>query len=134
MNEVMFDKDKYKTFIEENAGEGTLKVQAFVANQAFPLEDINIKVYKNIGNDKVIFFEGTTDSSGIIDDIKLPAKLAKEDIEQASDILYTNYEIEAENPESQEKKDYEIAVFSDLKIIQPIRFSNDYLMEEGNNE
>lgn len=134
MNEVMFDKDKYKTFIEENAGEGTLKVQAFVANQAFPLEDINIKVYKNIGNDKVIFFESTTDSSGIIDDIKLPAKLAKEDIEQASDILYTNYEIEAENPESKEKKDYEIAVFSDLKIIQPIRFSNDYLMEEGNNE
>lgn len=134
MNEIMFDKAKFKSFIDENPGEGILKVQAFVANQAFPLENIKVKVYKNIGNDKVIFFEGVTDSSGIIDDIKLPAKLPKEDIEEVSDILYTDYEIEAINPESKEIKDYKVAVFSDLKIIQPIRFSNDYLMEGDSNE
>lgn len=130
MNEVVFDKEKYQSFIDENNGTGTLKVQAFVANQAFPLQGIDVKVFKNIGNDKVIFFEGETDSSGIIDDISLPAVVSKEDVEQASDIIYTIYNIEAINPETKEKKEYEIAVFSDLKIIQSIRFSNNYLMGE----
>lgn len=130
MNEVIFDKEKYQSFIDENNGTGTLKVQAFVANQAFPLQGIDVKVFKNIGDDKVIFFEGETDSSGIIDDISLPAVVSKEDVEQASDIIYTTYNIEAINPETKEKKEYEIAVFSDLKIIQSIRFSNNYLMGE----
>lgn len=130
MNEVVFDKEKYQSFIDENNGTGTLKIQAFVANQAFPLQGIDVKVFKNIGNDKVVFFEGETDLSGIIDDISLPAVVSKEDVEQASDIIYTTYNIEATNPETKEKKYYEIAVFSDLKIIQPIRFSNDYLMGE----
>lgn len=130
MNEVVFDKEKYQSFIDENNGTGTLKVQAFVANQAFPLQGIDVKVFKNIGDDKVIFFEGETDSSGIIDDISLPAVVSKEDVEQASDIIYTTYNIEAINPETKEKKEYEIAVFSDLKIIQSIRFSNNYLMGE----
>ena len=130
MNEVVFDKEKYQSFIDENNGTGTLKVQAFVANQAFPLQGIDVKVFKNIGDDKVIFFEGETDSSGIIDDISLPAVVSKEDVEQASDIIYTIYNIEAINPETKEKKEYEIAVFSDLKIIQSIRFSNNYLMGE----
>lgn len=130
MNEVVFDKEKYQSFIDENNGTGTLKVQAFVANQAFPLQGIDVKVFKNIGDDKVIFFEGETDSSGIIDDISLPAVVSKEEVEQASDIIYTTYNIEAINPETKEKKEYEIAVFSDLKIIQSIRFSNNYLMGE----
>lgn len=130
MNEVIFDKEKYQSFIDENNGTGTLKVQAFVANQAFPLQGIDVKVFKNIGDDKVVFFEGETDSSGIIDDISLPAVVSKENVEQASDIIYTTYNIEAINPETKEKKEYEIAVFSDLKIIQSIRFSNNYLMGE----
>lgn len=49
-------------------------------------------------------FTGTTDSSGIIDDIMLPTVRSKEDINSKDDILYTKYHITANYPRSHVKK------------------------------
>lgn len=124
MNEkIYYNENEYPNFKEENSKTGTLKIQAYTANQAFPLEGVDITVSKQIDGKRVILYEGQTDSSGIIDDIVLPAKPAKDNIESVDDIVYTTYDITADYKKTNEIKQYEVSIFDDLKIIQPIKFS-----------
>ncbi len=123
MKEVLFDAQKYPDFVKENTGVGLLKIQVFTANQAFPLEGVNIVISKVIDGDKVIFFTGVTDSSGIIDNINLPTKASKTDVLSPEDIIYTNYDVSAEYSKNNAVQDYTVAVFDDIKVIQPIKFA-----------
>ena len=67
--------DLYKNFISENPSFGFLKVRAYMAGGAVPVSDLNVVISKNIDGAKVIFFDGVTDSSGVIESIKLPAPI-----------------------------------------------------------
>ena len=58
MKKVMFDSEQYPDFTYENNGVGTVKVQVSAANQAFPLEGIEIEISKEINGDEVVFFTG----------------------------------------------------------------------------
>ena len=69
--EEEFNSEKYADYLKDNPGSGLLRVQVFTANQAFPLENVEIKVYKEIDGKRVVFYTGVTDSSGIIDNINL---------------------------------------------------------------
>lgn len=123
MKEVLFDAQKYPDFVKENTGVGLLKIQVFTANQAFPLEGVNIVISRVIDGDKVIFFTGATDSSGIIDNINLPTKASKADVLSPEDIIYTNYDVLAEYSKNNAVQDYTVTVFDDIKVIQPIKFA-----------
>lgn len=131
MNEVFFTRDKFPEFSLENSGSGILKVQAVATNQAFPLQGVEIEVSKNINGEKVIFFQGVTDSSGIIDQIFLPAKVPKKVVEQASDVIFTTYTVTAKYPYSNLKRVYEVGIFDNIKVIQPIKFSAMNIIEGG---
>ena len=65
--------EEYNNFLEHNPGIGHLRIRAFAANQAVPVSNVKIIVSKKIGNNIIIFFEGTTDASGLINNINLPA-------------------------------------------------------------
>jgi len=127
MDFILFDSEEFKNsvdyfdFVEENSGSGILKIQAFTANQAYPLKDVKIEVFKDVNGKKVLFFSGVTDDSGIIDDIVLPTKPGIVDVNSVDDIVYTNYEVVATYPKSNIKRVYEISIFDNLKVIQPIR-------------
>ena len=86
------------------------------------MKDVDITIYKDIDGKRVVFYEGVTDSSGIIDNISLPTKEMKSDVESADDIVSTTYNITAKNINTNETKDYVIYIFDDVKIIQPIQF------------
>ena len=86
---------------------------------------------KTINGEKVIFFQGVTDSSGIIDQILLPAKVPKKVVEQASDVIFTMYTVTAKYPYSNLKRVYEVGIFDNIKVIQPIKFSAMNIMEGG---
>ena len=139
MDYILFNSEEfmksqdYFDFIEENSGEGLLKVQAFTANQAYPLEGVNIEVYKNINGKNVLFFSGVTDTSGIIDNIVLPAKPSILDVNSVEDIVFTNYNLVAFYPKSNIKREFEIAIFDKLKVIQPIRIPIMSLIEGEQN-
>ena len=63
INDQSFINSKvYQDFLKENPGSGYLKIRAFTANQAIPISGLNIIISKNIDNNNVIFFEGTTNS------------------------------------------------------------------------
>ena len=98
-------------------------MQVSGANQAFPLSDVEIEVWKEINGEKVEFYKGVTDSSGIIDNIILPAKESKKDISSASDIVYTSYILTVTYPKTNFKKDYNVGIYDNIKVIQPVRIS-----------
>lgn len=122
--EEEFNSEKYGDYLKDNPGSGLLRIQVFTANQAFPLQDVEIKVYKEIDGKRVVFYSGVTDSSGIIDNIDLPTKEVKKEVESAADIKSTDYVIDARYPKTNVNQEYVVSIYDDLKIIQPIKFSS----------
>ena len=62
----------YKKFMIENTGRGLLNIRASFANQALPITNLKVVVSKEIENYNVIFYEGVTNISGLIEKISLP--------------------------------------------------------------
>ena len=122
--EEYFNSEKHADYLKNNPGSGLLRIQVYTANQAFPLEDVEVKVFKEIDGKRVVFFNGVTDSSGIIDNINLPTKEVKKEVESASDIMSTDYIIEAKYPKTGVAQDYIVSIYDDLKVIQPIKFAS----------
>ena len=111
--------NEYQQFILDNPDVGYLKVQAFTAYGAIPIENVNIVISKDIGNYKVIFFQGVTDSSGIISDIMLPAPetITNSDATPA----YTIYNMTAIHSEYETIKNYSIGMFGDVRVLQYVK-------------
>lgn len=62
----------YKKFMIENTGRGILNIRASFANQALPITNLKVVVSKEIENYNVIFYEGVTNISGLIEKMSLP--------------------------------------------------------------
>ena len=81
--------EEYQNFIKDNPEVGYLKIRAYAASGAVPISGLRIVVSKDIGNNKIIFFDGTTNESGIIERISLPApKLDPNDLDVPNKITY----------------------------------------------
>ena len=108
--------EEYNNFLEENSGIGHLKIRAFSANQAIPVSNLKIIVTKNIGNKRIIFFEGTTDSSGVINDINLPAPKINTNNEVIPKT--TSYDINAINKNN--SFIYQADMYDNICVVQNI--------------
>ena len=110
------NSELYKSFINANPGLGFLKIRAYAASQAVPISGLNVQVSKDIGGNKVIFFEGVTNESGVIERISLPVPKMNTDNMMAPNIstydINTIYE--------GEKRLYKVNVYDDIYVIQNI--------------
>lgn len=113
--------EAYQEFIKENPNIGTLKVQVFTADQAIPVADADIYITKQIGNDNVLFFQGVTNSSGIIDDIKLPEPAGNIEVEKYEIPKYTIYDLTVRSNTYNDTKKYRISMFGGVKILQYVK-------------
>ena len=52
-------------------------------------------------------------------------------VEQASDVIFTTYTVTAKYPYSNLKRVYEVGIFDNIKVIQPIKFSAMNIIEGG---
>ena len=137
--EYFFDSEEfksssiYKKFININNGKGILKVESSTASEAYPLEGVEVTISKILDGSKVIFYKGNTNSSGIIDGIILPTREIDGEVENVSDIVFTTYDLEAKYPKYNMEKQYDVSIFDDIKVIQPITFSINDLIEGEEN-
>lgn len=133
MNYINFEEFKrlneYQQFILDNPDVGYLKVQAFTAYGAIPIENVKVIVSKDIGNYRVIFFEGNTDSSGIISDIMLPAPETITDPNATP--AYTIYNMTAIHSEYEAIKNYSIGMFGDVRVLQYVKMMPQISLEGG---
>lgn len=121
--------DEYQKFHEENPSNGRLKVEVFTAYQAIPVSNTEILVTKDIGDKIVIFFDGLTNSSGMISDIELPAPPEDKNFKPGSPVHYTNYDVTAIHDGFEKIKKHDIAVFGNTGIIQYIKMIPEISME-----
>ena len=77
MNTYYFNDDTFKTtdlykkYLVNNPATGYLKIRASSASEAIPISNLKIVVSKKIDTSKIIFYEGVTNESGIIEKIIL---------------------------------------------------------------
>ena len=121
--------DLYEDFIKENDDVGNLKVQVFTAYGAIPVSDTNIVVYKDIEEYRIIFFQGVTDSSGIISDIVLPAPKMVTSNEETP--IYTIYNMTAFNTGYETLKNFSIGMLGGVNVIQYVKMLPDINTLEG---
>ncbi len=118
MNTYYIDDEKlmnsyfYKEFIENHPGKGNLKIHAYAASEALPVSGLHIIVSTNIDNNKVIFFDGVTDSSGMIQTLSLPTTSLE--ISNLEVPVGTIYFIEAESI------NYQVNLYDGICVVQNI--------------
>ena len=110
------NSELYRSFINANPGIGFLKIRAFAASQAVPISGLSVQVSKDIGGNKVIFFEGITNESGVIEKIQLPVpRMGTDNMISPVISVYdisTTYEGES--------RVYKVNVYDNIYVVQNI--------------
>ena len=113
--------EDYQEFIDRNSSTGTLKVKAFTAYQAIPIPNTEILVTKDIEDNRVLFFRGFTDESGIIKNIELPAPPEDTNPTPDTEPQYTVYDLTAIHEGYETIKKYNIGIFGNIGVIQYVK-------------
>ena len=117
-SEEFMKTDTYKKFIENNPEQGILSIKASAAGGAIPISGVKIEVSKELDNKNIIFFEGETDSSGLIRRIELPAPT-----EGTDDLIappYTKYNIKATCQLNNKTLNYIVNIYKNIHVLQNI--------------
>ena len=106
----------YQDFVNKNTSRGYLNIRAYAASLALPIKGLNVVVFKNLDNKKVVFYSGTTDESGIIEKITLPTPTVSNNDETVPSSQ--DYEIEATY--GNQKLSYKVVMYSNISVNQNI--------------
>jgi len=109
----------YQDFLRSNPALGYLRIRAYAASQAVPISGLEIVVTTKINNDDVIFFDGYTNDSGIIDNISLPAPRIKTNNLEAP--KYLTYYVTAIYGNI--KQIYKINIYENISVVQNINIT-----------
>ena len=112
------ETETYKKFIEENPTFGNLRIRSYAANGAIPISNLKVTIRKIIDNYNVIFFEGTTNNSGLIERIKLPTP--KQNSNNLDIPNETTYDIIANYTPEDLTLNYQVKMYEGVCVIQNI--------------
>ena len=112
---------EYAQYIEGYPGRGTLKVQINAAFEAFPVKGVEVDVAMVYNGVRYLLYRDTTDSSGIVDNMVLPAR-AKDVLlnPQPSGVNEAQYLVSLFHPGFQSVIDKNITVYDRIETILPI--------------
>lgn len=107
----------YDEFLRDNPGKGNLKIRAFAANEAVPIEGLRVIISTVKDNVKMIFFDGNTDASGMINTISLPVPAVNLDnLEIPSGIIYDVESIDKNN----NRQLFKVLMYDGICVVQNI--------------
>ena len=117
INDINFvNSDLYQTYINNNPKVGFLKIRAYTASEAVPIRGLNVVVSKIVDNNRIIFYEGKTNESGIIEKIVLPAPtLSLDDLNTPNSVTY-DISATYDNMES----NYLVNIYEGVYVVQTI--------------
>ena len=133
-----------------NTGYGALRVQVYAADQTYPIAAANVAVTENEKDE--ILFQGYTDTSGIIDDIILPAPSKEMSNGPTKTKPYSQYDINVSHPRFNSRRYINVPVFEGKKSVQTVQLvpndnngnvngqtvttieRNDFLIERSEND
>lgn len=121
-DENFINSNLYKEFIKDNPGLGYLRIRAYAASGAVPISGMNINISTDYNNNKITLFEGSTNASGIIDSIALPApKQSNNDLTVPNFITYDLTATYGNNI----SRFYKINIFDNLIVVQNISITSE---------
>ena len=122
MNTVNFDDpnfvttNTYKDFINQNSSYGYLNIRAYAASNAIPISGLKVIVSKILDNERVVFFSGTTDESGVIESITLPTPL----VSSNDEVIPSSQDYDIEATYENQRLLYKITMYSNISVNQNI--------------
>jgi len=112
------NNNSYQNYLKDNSSVGYLKIRAYAANEAIPIMGLKVIVSKEIDNQDIIFFEGTTDESGMIEKIALPAPKLNSNNLIAPD--KATYKVTATYDQDNFKEIFNINIYEEIWVMQNI--------------
>ena len=110
-----------KLFYKYNEKYNNLRVVGYTNEVYKYMEKAEIIITKEIGGNNVLFFRGYTDSSGIIDNITLPAPTSGYDADNFQTSSTTSYKLTAIKDNYDCVKQYIINMIGDVKVLQYVK-------------
>ena len=120
-NQNLVNSPEYQEFLKNNPGRGYLNIRVYTASQARPISNLKVVVSTVIGANNVIFFEGYSDSSGIIETIDLPTPKLK-----FNDLTIPNsmsYNILATYTPDNVSENFIVEMYENVNVIQNINIA-----------
>lgn len=127
-DESFLSSEIYQRFIRENPEKGGLRIRAYAASEAIPISGLKVVVSTIFENNKIIFFDGYTNESGVIEKITLQAP--KNDENNLNAPNKRVYEIMATYDKDNVKQIFQINVYPGICIIQTINIVPPTLRKE----
>lgn len=119
----------FEEYMKINSSNGSLRLRATAASEAIPIEGVQITVYKIIDNNRVIFYQGQTNESGVTEKIPLPAPKLNKDIMDIPNKAV--YKISAFYPKTNTNYEYEVNIYDNVCVLQNINIIPEILKEVG---
>jgi len=126
-NEDFIKSKTYQEFMKENPGTGGLTIRTYAASQAIPISGVRIVISKVIDDITVIFFDGQTDNSGMIEDILLPAPA--KNLDDLNAPITTKYELTATYAPDNIKFKNTVNMYDGIKVLQNINIVPDIIRQ-----
>ena len=119
INDNTFTSSKeFQDFMSQNPARGFLRIRAYAASGAIPISGLDVVISTIINNSKFIFFEGSTNESGIIDNISLPApKLNTDNLDVPTKMIY---DVEASYEPDNFRRKYQVNIYENVFVVQSI--------------
>lgn len=114
------NSEDYNNFVKINTGRGKLKIRAYAASEALPVRGLKIVVSTFINNEKVVFFEGETDASGMVENITLPTP--KKNVNNMEIPESIDYEIDASIEDNTKTQVYHVNMYDGICVVQNINY------------
>lgn len=108
--------DTYKTFVNNNSSYGYLNIRAYAASSAIPIKGLKVIVSKVLNNERVVFFSGTTDESGIIESITLPTP----SVSTNDEVIPSSQDYDIEATYENQRLIYKVIMYSNISVNQNI--------------
>lgn len=105
-------------FLDAHPERGSVRVQVSTGRGLFPVEGARVEIYRRLGPEPTVFYEGVTDASGIAEDIRLPALPAgwSQSAETAG-ISGTVYQVSVRHPRHGTVEGRPVTVFPRIETV-----------------
>ena len=120
-NEELINSEAYKEFKKNNPEYGNLKIRVNAASKAIPISNLKVTITTKIGDNNVVFFEGYSNESGVIENISLPAPNL--DLNNLDVPKSTIYEILATYVPDNVSEVFKVNIYENVTVIQNINIS-----------
>ena len=118
INNLNDNNSFYQSFKKNYPGIGRLKIRAYGANEAIPISGLKIIVSTIYDDKKLIFFDGYTNDSGIVEKIELPTpKYDINDLVVPESIIYI---VDAIYKVDNSEQEFNVNMYDGVCVLQNI--------------